>query len=429
MQFFEIEGGRKLSGIIDVRGSKNATTPILAATVLTREKCVLKNVPHIEDVVAMAEILSSMGARVAWEDMHTLSVTCRDISPEKMNVELVKKMRSSILFFGSLSARFPKFKLYHPGGCVIGARPVGTHFDALEKLGVSVKQKDKTYFVDTRKRHPAKVILREFSVTATENVMTLASGMEGKTIIKIAASEPHVEDLGRFLQKMGAKIKGLGTHTIEIEGKKHLKGVEHSVIPDANEAATFLVLGVVTKSAITVRGAREEHLDLILEKLREFGAEFKVEKDKILVIPARRLKAISKVDARIYPGIPTDVQAPLGVLATQAEGTTMIHDTLFEGRFNYVGELQKMGANAQILNPHQAMFIGPTQLFGTVINSFDLRSGVALVIAALVANGKTVIENAYQVDRGYELLEERLVGLGAKIKRMESGKQKEREEK
>lgn len=419
MDCFEIEGGKKLSGTIDVRGSKNATTPILAATLLTKEECVLSNVPHIEDVLAMTEILKSMGAKVVWKDAHTVSITCEDMHPERIDVAQVKKIRSSILFLGSLAARFDRFKLYHPGGCVIGARPVGTHFDALLKMGVSIKQKDSVYVSDASKRHAEKVVLREFSVTATENAMMLAASIPGKTVIKIAASEPHVEDLGRFLQKMGAKVKGLGTHTIEIEGKKNLKGVRHAIIPDANEAATFLALGAATKSPIIVSGAREEHLDLVLEKMREFGVDFEILKNAIRVVPAKKLRAVPKIDARIYPGIPTDVQAPLGVLATQAEGTTMIHDTLFEGRFNYVGELQKMGANAQILNPHQAVFTGPTPLLGTTINSFDLRSGVALVIAALVAHGTTTIENAYQVDRGYEALEERLAGLGAKIRRTE----------
>lgn len=419
MDCFEIEGGKKLSGTIDVRGSKNATTPILAATLLTKEECVLSNVPHIEDVLAMTEILKSMGAKVVWKDAHTVSITCEDVYPERIDVAQVKKIRSSILFLGSLAARFDRFKLYHPGGCVLGARPVGTHFDALFKMGVSIKQKESVYVSDASKRHAEKIVLREFSVTATENAMMLAASIPGKTIIKIAASEPHVEDLGRFLQKMGAKVKGLGTHTIEIEGRKNLKGVRHTIIPDANEAATFLALGAATKSSITVMNTREEHLDLVLEKLREFGVGFSISKNSITVRPARKLMAISKIDARIYPGIPTDVQGTLGVLATQAEGTTMIFDTMFEGRFNYVGELQKMGANAQILNPQQAIFTGPTPLFGTTINSFDIRSGVALVIAALIAKGTTTIENAYQVDRGYEALEERLVGLGAKIRRTE----------
>lgn len=419
MQCFEIEGGRKLSGVIDVRGSKNATTPILAATLMTQEECIISNIPRIEDVLAMLEILKSMGAKVTWKGTHIVSVVCKNVHPEKMDVQLVKKIRSSILLLGALSARFDRFKLYHPGGCVIGARPVGTHFDALTKMGIDIRQKGNVYFADASHRHAEQVVLREFSVTATENAMMLASGIEGKTVIRIAASEPHVEDLGRFLRKMGVKIKGLGTHTIEIEGKKNLKGVRHTIIPDANEAATFLVLGAATKSAITVRGAREEHLALVLEKMREFGVTFEVRKGEIRVCPAKHLTAITKIDARIYPGIPTDIQAPLGVLATQAEGATMIHDTLFEGRFNYVGELQKMGANAHILNPHQATFTGVTPLMGTTINSFDLRSGAALVIAALVAHGKTTIENVYQVDRGYESLEDRLSGLGAIIKRIE----------
>lgn len=422
MQCFEIEGGHKLSGTIDVRGSKNATTPILAATVLTKEECLLYNVPRIEDVLAMLGILESMGAIVKWKGRHTVSVTCKDIHPERINKEQVKRIRSSILLLGSLSARFDMFTLYHPGGCVIGARPVGTHFDALLKMGVTIREKGSIYKVCASKRHRDQVVLREFSVTATENAMMLAAGMEGKTCIKIAASEPHVEDFGRFLQKMGATVRGLGTHTIEIVGKKVLKGVRHRIIPDATEAATFLILGAVTKSNIVVRNAREEHLDLVLEKMREFGVKFKVEEKAICVYPAKHLSAVAKIDARIYPGIPTDIQALFGVLATQARGSTMIHDTLFEGRFNYVGELQKMGADAHILNPHQAIFNGPTQLFGTMINSFDLRSGVALIIAALAAKGKTIIENAYQVDRGYEMLEERLIGLGARIKRIENSK-------
>ncbi|QQS61671.1 MAG: UDP-N-acetylglucosamine 1-carboxyvinyltransferase [Candidatus Moraniibacteriota bacterium] len=416
-QQFVIEGGKKLTGTIDVRGSKNATAPILAATILTKEECILKNVPHIEDVVALSEILKSMGARVVWIDRHTLSVCCKKLYPEKIDISLVKKIRLSILLLGSLSVRFDAFKLYHPGGCKIGIRPVGTHFDALLKMGVDVRQKDNIYFIDASKKHAENITLREFSPTATENIMMLAASIEGKTRIKIAAAEPHVEDLGRFLQKMGAKIKGLGTHTLEIEGQKTLKGAQHTIIADANEAATFLILGAATKSDIVVTNAREEHLDLVLEKMREFGVSFEIRKNSIRVIPARKLKSVAKIDARIYPGVPTDVQAPFGVLATQAEGTTMIHDTLFEGRFNYVGELQKMGANAHILNPHQAVFTGPTQLLGTSINSFDLRAGAALIIAALIAKGKTIVRDAYQVDRGYEQIEERLRGIGANIER------------
>ena len=418
MDVFEIEGGKPLSGEIAVSGSKNATTPILAATLLTTQTCVLSNVPLIEDVFRMLEILESMGAEIEWRDKRTVAITNRDIDPEKMDIEKVKRIRSSILLFGSLSARFDAFSLYHPGGCVIGARPVGTHFDALEKLGVRITQQEKSYRVDASERKAAKVVLREMSVTATENAMMLAAGMAGKTTIRIAAAEPHVEDLGRFLVAMGADIKGLGTHTLEITGTGALVGAEHTIIPDANEAATFLILGAATGSTLTVKHAREDHLDIVLEKLREFGTDFIIEEDAITVVPGKRLRAITKLDTRTYPGVPSDVQAPFGVLATQAEGDTLIFDTIFEGRFNYVPELEKMGARATVLNPHQVIVRGGTKLHGTTIRSYDLRAGVSLIIAALCAEGKTVIEDIYQVDRGYERIEERLRKLGARIERI-----------
>ncbi len=419
MDVFEIEGGKRLKGTIEVRGSKNATTPILAATLLSPKTSVISGIPLIEDVFRMLEILESMGAKVEWRGKRTVAVTPGKIDPAKMDVALVKKIRSSILLLGSLSARFDTFTLHQPGGCTIGKRPTDTHIDILGKLGVSVTREEKGYVIDASKRKPGKAVLREFSVTATENAMMLAAGCPGKTVIKIAAAEPHVEDLGRFLIKMGAKIQGLGTHTLTITGSKHLRGATHTVIPDANEAATFLILGVATGSPITVKNAREEHLDLVLEKLREFGADFSVSKNAITVIPAKKLSAVRKVETRTYPGIPTDIQAPLTVLATQAEGETLIFDTLFEGRFNHAYELEKMGAKVLILNPHQVMVLGKTPLRGTDIRSYDLRAGAALIIAALCAGGTTVIEEVYQVDRGYERIEERLAKLGAVIRRVE----------
>jgi len=418
MENFEIIGGKKLEGEIEVRGSKNATTPILAATLLTREECILNNVPLIEDVFRMIEILSSMGAEIKWLGKRKVSIKCENIDPAKMDVEKVKQLRSSVLLLGSLSARFDKFNLYRPGGCVIGARPLGTHFDALRKMGVEINQDEKSYVISIKERKTTKVVLREMSVTATENVMMLAAGLSGKTILRVAATEPHVEDLGRFLVKMGAKIKGLGTHNLEITGSLNLHGAKHKIIPDANEAATFLIMGVATGSPIKVKNTREDHLDLVLEKLREFGADFKIEKDAIEVIPAEKLMAVSKIDTRTYPGVPSDVQAPFGVLATQAEGKTLIHDSLYESRFNYVSELQKMGAVAEVLDPHRVVISGPAKLVGQEITSFDLRAGATLIIAALLAEGKTVINEIYQVDRGYEQIEKRLRKLGADIKRI-----------
>ena len=415
---FEIIGGKKLKGEIEVRGSKNATTPILAATLLTQKECIISNIPLIEDVFRMVEILESMGAQVKWLKKRTVSIKAEKINPDKMDLEKIKQIRSSILLLGPLSARFDKFKMYHPGGCVIGSRPVGTHFDALEKLGLEIKESKKIYSINAKKRKPAEVVLQEFSVTATENSMLLAAGMPGRTIIKIAAAEPHVEDLGNFLIKMGVKIKGLGTHTLEIIGTKNLRGAKHILIPDANEAATFLILGVATGSRIKIKNALAKHLDLILEKLREFGADFKIGKNFIEVIPAKKLKAVAKVEAGIYPGIPTDVQAPFGVLATQADGKTLIKDHLFEGRFNYLSEIEKMGARSKVIDVHQAVICGPAKLKGMEIKSYDLRAGASLIIAALIAKGRTIINDIYQVDRGYEKIEERLQKLGANIKRI-----------
>ncbi|MDZ4385492.1 MAG: UDP-N-acetylglucosamine 1-carboxyvinyltransferase [Candidatus Moranbacteria bacterium] len=418
MEYFEIKGWKKLKCEIEVRGSKNATTPILAATLLTKKECIISNIPLIEDVFRMLEILQSMGVEVRRLGERKISVKAENVDPAKIDIEKVKQLRSSILLLGSLSARFDKFKLYHPGGCVIGARPVGTHFDALRKMGVEIAQTDKVYSVDAKKRKSGKVVLQEMSVTATENAMMLAAMLPEKTTIKICATEPHVEDLGKFLISMGAKIKGLGTHTLEITGKKNLHGAKHTIIPDANEAATFLIMGVATGSPIRVKNAVEDHLDLVLEKLREFGADFKIGNDYIEVLPAKKLKALGKLDPRTYPGIPSDVQAPFGVLATQAGGTTLIFDTIFEGRFNYLSELEKMRAQVKLLNPHQAVIIGPTVLRGSEIKSFDLRAGASLIIAALAAKGVTTIQDIYQVDRGYEKIEERLQKIGADIKRM-----------
>lgn len=418
MEYFEITGGKKLSGTIDVRGSKNATTPILAATLLTKGECVISNVPLIEDMYRMLEILESMNVTVAWDAERTVRICAKDLDPAKIDLQIVKKLRSSILLLGSLSARADSFVIAHPGGCTIGKRPVGAHFDALEKMGVKVSQDDSNYIIDTREKKAAKVVMQGFSVTATENAMMLAAALPGKTTIKIAAAEPHVEDLGKFLVSMGAQISGLGTHTLEIIGSENLQGAQHEIIPDANEAATFLIMGVATKSPITVNHAREDNLDIVLERLREFGADFKIKEDSITVVPSEKLMAIEKIDTRTYPGIPTDIQAPLGVLATQALGETMIFDTMFEGRFNYLSELEKMGAHSKILNPHQAVIEGPIKLKGSAIKSFDLRAGASLIIAALCANGTTTIDEIYQVDRGYERIEERLAALGADIRRV-----------
>jgi UDP-N-acetylglucosamine 1-carboxyvinyltransferase len=426
MEIFRIEGDHHLAGEIEVRGSKNAAAPIVAATLLTTEPCVLRNVPRIEDIFRLLELIKTLGVEVEWLDDHSVRIEAKQIDPAKIELDETRRMRLSILLLGSLTARCKQFSLGHPGGCAIGVRSIETHIDALEALGVQVVKHEKYYEIDTTKQHSGTVVLKEFSVTATEIILMMASLLPGKTVVKIAAAEPHVEDLGRFLQAMGAHIEGLGTHTITIEGVKALQGTEYSVIADPIEAATFLILGAATKSRLTVKNAHEGHLDLVLKKLREFGVDFEITPEAITVIPTEHLVSPGRVKPEIYPGIPTDSLSLFGVLAALSNGETLIHDHIFESRFNYVPEVEKMGAKVTVLNPHQALFRGvvhneqgePIRLRGTQIKSFDLRAGASLIIAALAAHGTTTIEDIYQVDRGYERIEERLQKIGAKIERV-----------
>lgn len=420
MQKFIINGGKPLQGKIDVMGSKNAATPILSACLLTKEECIIDNIPLISDVLKMVELLESMGVETEWIEKRKLKVKAgNNVDPEKMDFEIVGHMRSSILLLGSMLARFGKFKIKQPGGCIIGARPVGVHFDALEALGAKITSEDGFYCFKAAKLVGKKIVLKEFSVTATENLMMAATLAEGTTIIKIAAIEPHVQDLARFLNKMGAKIKGLGIHTIQIQGVEKLRGAEHKIIPDPIEAGTFAIAAVATKGNVEINNINPHDLDLVIEKLKEIGANIEIKNNKLLIKPASKFNAIKKIETRTYPGIPTDLQAPFAVLTTQTEGTTLIHDTMYEGRLAYINELNKMGADAIICDPHRALITGPTPLYGQDITSFDLRAGATLIIAALLAEGKSTIDKIDQVDRGYEKIEERLQNLGADIQRVD----------
>jgi UDP-N-acetylglucosamine 1-carboxyvinyltransferase len=418
MQKFIIHGGKKLSGEIEVKGYKNAATPIIAASLLTTEECIIKNVPRIGDVFQMVEILESMGVNISWLTPSALRIKAEDINPEKMNFKAVSRMRSSILLLGPLLVRCGKFKIPQPGGCVIGARPIGSHFTALEKLGAKITRENGFYCFEAKKLEGKEIVLPEFSVTATENLMMAASLTEGTTTIKIAALEPQVQDLAKFLKKMGAKIKFGNFNTIVIKGIKKLHGAVHTVIPDPIEAGTFAIAAVATKSELTIKNVIRDHLDLVFDKLAEMGAKFEFNGNNVTIKPVGMLTS-AKIEARIFPGLPTDLQAPFGILATQAQGTTLIHDTLFEGRLGYINELNKMGANAIICDPHRALISGPTQLYGAEITSFDLRAGATMIIAALVAQGESTISNIEQIDRGYENIEERLRNIGADIARTE----------
>ena len=421
MQCFVIEGGKTLKGEIEVRGSKNAAMPILAATLLTKEPSVIDNIPLIEDVKRFLEIIESLGGKVEWLGKRKVRINPKDLNLKKIDQSLVKKLRASILLIPPLLHRFKKFKLAQPGGCLIGARSIDAHLDALLQSGVKVRKTPTSYYYNGANIHNGEVILKEFSVTTTENILMLASLIPGKTILKIGALEPHVEDLVVFLRKMGAKIKVVSPHVYEITGRKKLLGASHKVIPDPIEAGTFMILAAALHSKILIKNVRLDHLDLVIKKLEEIGVRMNICSKgncNILMLPSYNLNGI-KIQTQPYPGIPTDLQSPFGVLATQLNGTSLIFDTIFEGRLKYIDELIKMGANAIIADPHRALITGPTALYAQDINSLDIRSGISLVIAALLAKGKTIIKDTYQIDRGYEKIDERLKKLGVEIKRIE----------
>jgi len=420
---FKIKGPNELKGEIEVRGSKNAATPILAATLLTDKACIVKNLPLVEDIFRMIEILQGLGVKVDWVGKREVKIQAKNINPAALDENLVGKLRSSILFLGPLLARFKKISLPQPGGCLIGVRPIDAHLEAAVDLGAEAKKKNNYYSLSLKFKKPKnrEIVLSEFSVTATENSLLAASLLNKKTIIKIAALEPHVQDLILVLKKMGAEIKINGPHEIEVIGRRKLKGFEHFLIYDPVEAGTLLILAGATKSRFKVKNANAKYLDLVLKKLRDFGMSFEIKKDGIVANGQRKLRAVSKIQTMPYPGIPTDLQCNFGVLATQAEGATLIHDPLFEGRLKYLEELNQMGAKIVICDPHRALIFGKTKLFGKDIKTYDLRSGAALILAALAAKGKSIIDNVYQIDRGYERLEERLQKLGAKIERKQIG--------
>ena len=421
MEKFVIHGGKPLKGEIEVRGAKNAAFPILAATILTKEDCSISNLPLIEDVLLLLNILESMGAEVKWKGKRTVTINTKKLDPSKIDSDLVCRFRGSVLLYGPLLARFGKAYLPQPGGCIIGARPIDTHLDAFAQLGVKITQKKSGFILEAPKKLThSKVILQEFSVTATENILLFGSLLPGKIVLKTADEDYQVQELIKFLKRMGVAIKSVGVHAIEIRGRRSLKGVEHKLMADPIEAGTFIVMAAATKGSVLVKNVEVQYLELFLKKLRDFGVPIElVSKNAIQVLPWKQLH-IDKIQSFIYPGIHSDLQSVLGVLATQATGSTLLHDPLYEGRLKYLEEINKMGAEIYIADPHRAIINGPTKLYGTDLGTFDLRGGAALIIAALVAKGKSTIHNIYQVDRGYEKIEERLAAIGANIQRVSS---------
>lgn len=418
MAVFEITGGKALSGKIKVAGNKNSVLPIMTACLLTSETCILKNVPQISDVDVMIKLLEISGAEVKRQDNGTLEINSENVKATTFPKELTEKLRAAILLLGPMIARTGDVKMGHPGGDIIGRRPLETHIQVLETLGAKISKADDLLSAKAGKLKGAEIFLQEASVTATENAIMAAVTATGQTKIKRAASEPHVVDLCRFLQKLGAKIDGIGSNVLTIKGVSSLSGGEYSIQPDHIEVGTFMILSAVVGSELEISPVEKEELNMILLTLEKFGVKYEMKGDTIKMKKSK-LIAVEKVVTDVWPGFPTDLMAPTIVLATQADGVTILHDWMYESRMFFVDKLLSMGAKVEIADPHRVLVYGPKKLQGQKLDTPDIRAGIALVIAALSAKGTSQIAKAELIERGYENIVERLKSLGADIKRID----------
>ena len=420
MSKFCINGGKELRGEINISGAKNSALKILTAAILSKEESIISNVPDIIDIRSMIQIIESIGAKVSFYN-NVLTIDPSTVESHSPNETFTNKLRGSIVLVGPLLARFGKAKISKPGGCLIGARPIDDHIDVFAQLNVKTIEKAGKY-VFTGKPKANKVVLSKLSVTATENAIMASVLSPGTTSIFVAAAEPEIVDLANFLNKMGAKIKGAGTHEITVTGVKKLSGVKYDIMPDRLEAATYLMFAIATNSALTIGPVVQNHMSIILKKLLEAGGKFEIIKkgnaEYIKTFKRGSLTPVS-IDTRTYPGFSTDMQSPYVTLMTQASGESQVFETLFEGRFLYVDELKLMGAKIEFLSPHLIKINGPTALKPGVIVSRDLRGGAALVMAGLIAKGTTTIESTEYIDRGYEAMDKKLMRAGAEIERIE----------
>ncbi len=418
MQKLIVHGGTKLQGKVNISGSKNSSLPILAATLLTADECVIRRVPDLSDTNYMLQILRELGAEVerASGTMHIKAEKIVSDTP----YDLVRKMRASVCVMGPLTGRLRKATVSMPGGCIIGDRPVDLHLKGLEYLGAEVKMDGGNIHIEAKKplKGCSMNLLGKFgsTVLGTDNVMMAAVLTKGTTIIEGAAAEPEVEDLAHFLIKMGAKIEGAGTTKIVIEGVKELHGAEHTVIPDRIEAGTFLVAGAICGEGVMVRRVIPAHLKTTMDTLAASGFDISSTKDSVTVLPGKSLKGFH-LTTRAYPGFPTDMQAQFCALACTLPGLSSIKETIFPQRFMHVAELKRMGANID-LDGDTARITGVESLSGAPVMASDLRASAALVLAALRAKGTTEIHRLYHIDRGYEHLDEKLAGLGAVMERV-----------
>ncbi len=413
-----VEGGSRLVGSIPVSGAKNAALPILAAALLPTGPSTFKNVPLLQDVATMAKLLRQLGGEV--EGRRTMVVHPPHGKKVKLEApyELVKTMRASILVLGPLVARFGKARVSQPGGCAIGTRPIDQHLKGLAAMGAKIHLDHGYVDVECKRLKGATIVFDMPTVTGCENLMMAASLARGRTVLENAAREPEIEDLANLLNKMGARVSGAGTPVITIDGVDELQPVEHTIIPDRIEAGTFAIAAAITRGDVLLEGAVPEHMDAVLAKLRGAGATVSVEAGGVRVRGGGDLRAVD-ITTQPHPGFPTDMQAQFMVLATQARGESVIKETIFENRFMHVPELGRMGAEIHV-DGRVAVIRGHKKLAGAAVMATDLRASASLVIAGLIASGKTEVLRVYHLDRGYESIEKKLRGAGAKIKRVKA---------
>jgi UDP-N-acetylglucosamine 1-carboxyvinyltransferase len=414
-----IRGGNPLLGTIRVSGAKNAALPAMAAALLTEEPVVLENIPQVRDIETTRKLLAAMGAEVELgygRAQHRTTICCRNLASPEASYELVKTMRASTLVLGPLVARYGRARVSLPGGCAIGARPIDLHIKGLERLGAQITQEHGYVEASAKRLRGAEIVFDKITVTGTEDLLMAAALAEGESIMQNCAREPEVADLADLLNKMGARIEGAGTPTIRIQGVERLHGARHRIIPDRIEAGTFIVAGALTGGDLNIVGCDPNHLTAVLQKLQETGVKIAHNHDSIRVVGHGDLRGSDMVTEE-HPGFPTDMQAQYMALATQAEGTSVITENIFENRFMHAQELVRMGANIKI-EGRRAIVRGKTELSAAAVLASDLRASASLVIAALVADGETIIDRVYHIDRGYEHIEEKLRGVGAQIRRI-----------
>ena len=419
MDKFVVRGGNPLVGTIRVSGAKNAALPAIAAAILTEEDVVLENIPDVQDIQTERKLLASMGAEVELghgRAHHRTTVSCRNLSDPEAKYEIVKTMRASTLVLGPLVARMGIARVSMPGGCAIGARPIDLHIKGLEKMGAQITQEHGYIEAKAERLKGADIYFDKITVTGTEDLLMAATLADGVTVLENAAREPEVVDLANLLIKMGAKIEGAGTSTIRVTGVEKLKGAKHKIIPDRIEAGTFIMAGALTGGDLKVSGCEPAHIGALLSKLDEIGVKVTVQGDTVRVMGDGNLKAVD-VTTEEHPGFPTDMQAQYMALATQCEGTTVITENIFENRFMHAQELVRMGANIRT-DGKRAIVRGKTDLQSAAVVCSDLRASASLVIAALVADGESIVDRVYHIDRGYEKIEEKLRGVGAQMKRI-----------